>query len=100
MFGYRTRVAADAEPDAGFLDAEVARQERIGVAERAHHDIAGRPFPDPWYLQQLLVRFIPVGPGIECEPAARDGARESTKCRTARRRDPEPRQVRFGDRRG
>src|SRR6202140_2584222 len=72
MFGNRARVVAEAESRTGLLDAEVARQKRVRIAECSHQDVARRPFADPGQVQQLLVGLGTVSTRVEREATARD----------------------------
>ena len=49
------------------LEAKVAGREGIRVSESAHRDHLRCPRADPWQGQQLPVRAVPVGTGIQDE---------------------------------
>lgn len=57
------------EARARSLDTEVSRQERVRIAERPHHDVAGCPFADSGNREQASVHLSAIGTGVKDEPS-------------------------------
>src|SRR3989442_7183255 len=72
VFGDGPRARAETEAGAGFLDAGIARQKRVGIPNRGHHDVGRGPLADPRHGEHLPVDVSPVRTRIERKPAARD----------------------------
>ena len=67
-------VARDPEPVEAVPDTEIGGQEDIGVAERAHADVAGRPRADAGHGLQRGVHLVAVGPAVEVDLPGGEGA--------------------------
>ena len=63
-------------------DNQILRQERIGISERAHGDVLGRPRPYAGDGSQRITRGGRIGVATEVEPAACDCARQRAKRRS------------------
>src|ERR1700737_3665101 len=80
VFRHLAQARAETKTGAGFLDAEIARQEGVGIAERAHHDVARGPFTDSRECEQLPVDLHTIRAGIERKPAAGCRRRQAAEC--------------------
>ena len=65
------RVGVEAEHVEADADAEVGRQEHVGVAEPAHQHVAGRPRTDAGHVEQRRGDVVAVGADVEHELARR-----------------------------
>ena len=70
--GEARRVVGQAERPRRPADAEVGRHERVGVAQRAHGHVLGRPGPDAREPHQLTAQLERVGARIDDDVAALD----------------------------